>query len=381
MPPTVPPRVRECNSDAPPRKCAVRVAASLAVVVTSLFGPGCAASSDADASSSGDAEEGTEASTSSATAGAAPDTSTSGSAEEASTSALPSTSAEPSTSDDTGSPPSGCKDGSLQPGTHHDLEMDFEGQTQRYDLIVPDSYDPSAPTPLVLNFHGFSSNPQQQALFSLIEPVAQAHGVLVALPWGGGNSWNGGLCCGEGMTTDRDDVGFSRALVQELESQLCVDSSRIYAMGMSNGGYMSHRLACEAADLFAAIGPVAGVLGIPPDDCAPERPISVMHFHGTADGLVPYDGGGITGTPSVSETMSGWAERNGCDPTPELTFEQGDVHCETWPGCSEGVEVTLCTVEAGGHCWPGNTFCPFGTSTTNIDASEELALFFEKHSL
>lgn len=363
---------------------AARVAAALAVVVTLQGGPGCAPASDGagqgdttDASDSGETSapgttsDGTSAITS-GTVGDDGDGSTDGAGDSGSD----------TSASDTGEPTGeGCGQTTLAPGVHADIEMEVDGETRLYDLIIPNSYDPSTPTPLVVNYHGYTSNPQQQAFFSAIRPVAEAHGFIVALPFGVMNSWNGGACCGDAMSSDRDDVGFSRALVAEISSTLCIDDKRVYAMGMSNGGFMSHRLACEAADLFAAVGPVAGVLGIPPDSCAPSRAVPVMHVHGTEDPLVPYDGNDLIGYPSVAETMSGWAARNGCDATPETTFEEDDVHCETWPGCDDGADVTLCTVEGGGHCWPGQELCPLGTSTTTIDASEELALFFEQHSL
>jgi polyhydroxybutyrate depolymerase len=360
---------------------AARVAAAFAVVVALQGGPGCAPASDDE--SSGAASDGASEDGATTTSAGPASGSTEALTDEADGSAGSlgdSTTSDPT--GDTGTPVvDGCGDTTLAPGIYNNLEMEVDGEERVFDLIIPESYDPDTPTPLVVNFHGFTSNPQQQVFFSVIEPVAQAHGFIVALPFGVMNSWNGGACCGDAMDTDRDDVGFSRALVAEVSARLCIDDTRVYAMGMSNGGFMSHRLACEAADLFAAIGPVAGVLGIPPESCTPSRPVPVMHIHGTEDPLVAYEGNAAIGYPPVVETMEGWAERNGCEGAPEVTFEQDDVRCETWPGCDADAEVTLCTVEGAGHCWPGQELCPYGTSTTTINASEELALFFEQHSL
>jgi polyhydroxybutyrate depolymerase len=284
------------------------------------------------------------------------------------------------TGDDVGEPPPGCGDPVLPPGFHEGLELEHDGRTRRYDVIVPESIDASAAAPLVLNFHGYTGTPALQRSLSVIDPVAEAHGFVVVLPAGIDNSWNGGGCCGTAESDDVDDVGFARALVKELGEMLCIDERRVYAMGFSNGGYLSHRLACEATDIFAAIGPVGGVIAIPPDDCAPSRPISVLHVHGTDDFIVPYDGGGVNGFPGAPATMAGWAARNGCDATSEIVFEHNDVVCETWPNCDDGVEVTLCTFE-GGHCWPGNASCIFGSSTTTISASERIADLFDQFSL
>jgi polyhydroxybutyrate depolymerase len=366
-----------------PQHHAARVAVALAVVVTLQGGPGCAPVSDGDGS--GTTSDGTsEAGDGTTAADTTPMDTTTGaptSQGEASGDGVDDSTTDTATGDSGEPPADGCGDTTLAPGIYHNIDMEVDGQNRVYDLIIPESYDPSTPTPLVVNYHGYTSNPQQQTFFSVIEPVAQEHGFIVALPFGVMNSWNGGACCGDSMATDRDDVGFSRALVAEVSSQLCIDDKRVYAMGMSNGGFMSYRLACEAADLFAAIGPVAGVMGIPADACTPSRPVPVMHVHGTEDPLVPYEGNAAIGYPPVLDTLTGWAARNGCDATSEVTFEQDDVRCETWSGCDDAADVTLCTVEGAGHCWPGQELCPFGTSTTTVNASEEIALFFEQHSL
>ena len=149
---------------------------------------------------------------------------------------------------------------------------------------------------------------------------------------------------------------------------------------------MSHRLGCELADRIAAIAPVAGVLGIAPDACQPSRPVPVFDVHGTGDIVVPYNGG----TPlvprlgfglvfrSVQETMQVWRERNACSEVAEVTYERGDVTCETWSSCAEGADVQLCTVRRGGHTWPGAPL--FGTSQ-NLETTEAIIDFFEDHPM
>ena len=153
---------------------------------------------------------------------------------------------------------------------------------------------------------------------------------------------------------------------------MCIDATRVYVTGMSNGGFMSHRLACEAADVFAAAAPVAGVLGIPPEDCNPSRPIPVLHVHGTADTLVPYDGDTTLGFVSVPETFDGWSMRDGCTDEAMVTFTQDDVSCQSHSACDAGVAITLCSVDGGGHCWPGQSLCPFGNSTVAYDDDDIL---------
>src|SRR5262249_33405984 len=159
----------------------------------------------------------------------------------------------------------------------------------------------------------------------------------------------------------------------------CLDVDRIYATGMSNGGFMSHRLGCELANRIAAIAPVAGVLGVA---CSPSRPMPVMDFHGTADTLVPYNGGSQYGFASVPDTIAGWAQRNGCTDTPAVTFSKGDSSCQTYQKCQAGVTVTLCTVQDGGHTWPGGTPYPsLGKTTTDLSATDAMWEFFKQNPM
>jgi polyhydroxybutyrate depolymerase len=232
---------------------------------------------------------------------------------------------------------------------------------------------------LILTWQGLTSNAGQQASFSAMNPVADAEGFVVVYPNSPNAAWNAGTCCAFNDMT-RDDVGFARALVDEIIDQGCIDRKRVYTMGMSNGGFMSHRLACEAADVFAAAGPVAGKVGI--RDCQPSRPVPVLHVHGTADTLVAYDGPALSAEGlTVPETLARWAARDGCKQGPTTTFQQGTVTCQTWSQCSAKSEVQLCTAQGTGHCWPGQPVCPFGEVTSDLNASQEIAKFFKRFSL
>ena len=279
--------------------------------------------------------------------------------------------------DDSVNPSTGCDSGSLDPSVTR-VDISFDGSSRSYELHVPASYDGSTPTPLTLNFHGLTSDGPGQRSFSDMDRVADAHGFVVAYPNGIANSWNAGLCCEPAASEGIDDVGFARAVIDDLAERGCIDLNRVYATGMSNGAHLSHRLACEATDVIAAIAPVAGVPLI--TDCNPSRPIAVMHFHGTDDVIVPYDGS-RPGYPSVPDTHDGWAARNGCTDEPIITFDNNTVTCETYDNCDGGVIVTLCTAKGAGHCWPGQPVCPFGTSTLDISASEAMTDFFEDFSL
>ena len=312
------------------------------------------------AGSSGDASVGT------SSGGGEDQATTSGGAEDSSSSG--------------GEAPSGCSGAPVDPGEQLGLAVEVDGVTRNYNLFVPASYDGVVQMPLVLNFHGFGSNAVQQSFFADFNVEAEDRGLLVAYPDGQANSWNAGGCCGEAVDDAVDDVAFVRALIEQAAATLCIDTRRVYATGMSNGGFMSHRLGCEAADVIAAIGPVAGALVLPPEACAPSRPVPVIHFHGTEDGVVPYEGS-AAGFPVVEESLAGWAERNGCDPASSVTFEMDDVSCQTWEGCEEDATVTLCTLDGFGHCWPGQPFCPSGESSQTIRANTMMLDLFEQHAL
>ncbi|MBI5500012.1 MAG: prolyl oligopeptidase family serine peptidase [Deltaproteobacteria bacterium] len=258
-------------------------------------------------------------------------------------------------------------------GDHTQLTT-FDYVPRGYIVHVPDAYDPGTPAALVLNMHGFMSANWQQVLFSDMNTTADREGFVVVYPDGVASSWNAGSCCGTAAATGVDDVGFLRAVVGEVSARLCIDRRRVYATGMSNGGYMSHRLGCEAADLFAAVAPVSGAMGIV--DCAPSRPVPLIAFHGLQDMLVSHD----DGRAAVDE----WVGHDGCTGDPVRT-DIGGSYCLEWSACAGGAQVTMCTLDPEGHCWPGGSdlLCLPGIGPFNddIDANDAMWAFFERFEL
>jgi polyhydroxybutyrate depolymerase len=256
------------------------------------------------------------------------------------------------------------------------------GQERRVRVHLPGTYAPDRALPVVLSFHGYTSTAREQDALARMSRKADEAGFIAVHPegTGGQQSWNGGACCGDATKNDVDDVAFVSALLDELETRLCVDDRRVFATGMSNGGFLSHRLACEMSERIAAIAPVAGVIGV--SSCAPKRPMSVMQFHGTLDTLVPYNGSLTSGFPSVNATVDGWAKRSACVGSPREIVRQRDVVCTRYETCAGGAEVALCTVTGGGHTWPGGTPVPIlGYTTTSIRATDAMWEFFQRHPL
>lgn len=255
------------------------------------------------------------------------------------------------------------------------------GLERTYRLHLPEGYDRS-PTPLVFNFHGYTSNPVAQEYYSVMSETADREGFAVAYPQGTGvpASWNAGVCCGSAVDDQVDDIGFVAAMIDAIGESVCLDTARVYSTGLSNGGFLSHRLACELSDRIAAIAPVAGVMGM--ESCEPSRAVPVMQFHGTADTLVPMEGSEQLGFPSVDATLADWAERDGCSGDPTVTFEDGDARCEAWSDCAEGSAVELCVIEGGGHTWPGGRVpAAVGVTSNDLSASERMWDFFAAHPL
>ncbi len=263
----------------------------------------------------------------------------------------------------------------LAPGLYQNLVVFHGGQNRVYDLQVPASYNGSVAVPLVVDLHGFGVPLAYHRDTSGFNAIAEEQNFLVAWPLGlgtdanattlaGGPGWNAGsVCCGDSLTQNVDDVGFIRAVVESIQGQVAVDGYRIYATGHSNGAALSHRLACEASDLFAAVATFAWPG--PPVACAPARPIPILMIHGRQDSIVPYAGGHLflnallPSVPNAAAEFEAWRTRNGCSgATPDVTENPGGTNvCQRYTTCTAGVQVGLCSVDTllvfddAGH-WP-----------------------------
>ncbi len=263
------------------------------------------------------------------------------------------------------------------------------GADRSYLLYVPASYRPSHPASLVLVFHGAGARPRGMARHTGFTALAEREGFIVVYPAGIDRRWNDG----RGYGVPHDDVGFVRVLLDTLVKQLSIDPRKIYATGISNGAMFSYRLACELPGVFAAIAPVAGAM---PDtlvsSCAHGSPVSLAAFQGTADPLVPYDGGGVARRRgrvlSAARSAELWAGYAGCTGAPAVESEPDRapsdgmrVRRTSYANCREGREVELYTIEGGGHTWPGGPASGrrVGRVTRDIDATTTIWSFFSRH--
>jgi polyhydroxybutyrate depolymerase len=260
------------------------------------------------------------------------------------------------------------------------------GQTRRYLLYVPDSYDPQTPVPLVISIHGFAEWPAHQMTVSRWDKLADEYGFIVVFPAGTNfpMRWS---AHGQAHIEEDPlrDVLFISELIDHLEREYSIDPQWIYANGLSNGGGMSFMLACYLSDRIAAIGTVAGAYLLPWDDCRPAHPVPLIAFHGTEDQIVPFAGGPSRSFdvpfPAIEDWIAIAAERNGCSQKLVLP-QQGEVSGVRYTGCKANADVVFYQVEGGGHSWPGGGPLPrwiVGHTTQDVDATRLMWEFFEEH--
>jgi polyhydroxybutyrate depolymerase len=231
------------------------------------------------------------------------------------------------------------------------------GMNRTYVLHIPPKYDGKTPLPVIFDYHPLGGTGSSQKSLSGWGTLADDKGIIVVWPDGIGNSWNVGRCCSTAQSQKIDDVAFTKAILTALEKQACIDAKRVYATGCSNGGGMAFKIACDAANVIAAVAPVdfdcvTGAAANPScGSCMPARPISELQFRGTSDTAVPYAGGsGPAGTlfPGAEENFSEWKDINQC--TGSAAPLADHAACSTYPTCEGGVQTVLCTVQNGTHC-------------------------------
>jgi polyhydroxybutyrate depolymerase len=285
----------------------------------------------------------------------------------------------------------GCQvPGLASAGPLRSATFDYGGLGRTYALHVPAGI--GQPAGLVVNLHAAGATGGQQETLTNYDAVADSHGFVVVYPDGIDLSWADGRGASEPDRRGVDDVGFLSALIDRLVADFGVDPGRVFATGLSAGAFMANRLACDRADLIAAVAPVAGTLGANVG-CNPSRPVAVLQTHGTADPVVPYAGGAMAGRGGPSDILSAtalserWRQVDGCrgEPAQDVLPDVGDgtsTRRSTSSGCAAGTAVVLLSVEGGGHTWPSAPDFPgqgVGLTTRAFNASEGSWQFFDAH--
>jgi polyhydroxybutyrate depolymerase len=284
----------------------------------------------------------------------------------------------------------GCASPRAVPAGTSEHTIRSGGVQRRYLLEVPENYDGTKPYALLLGLHALTVSYRFVPSMTGFDQAGR-HRFIAVAPSGrlDGTTpyWNAA------PTARNYDVDFIAELLDHLEATMCVNPSRVFSTGMSNGAQMSSLLACRLSDRINAIAPVSGEEFLEPCD---GTPVPILAFHGTEDPILPYTGGGLNATSiadthywkgnappglpepmGVDESMQRWAAHNGCDPEYDEQSVAPDVRRRTWRRCR--AETVLYIHDGGGHTWPGLRVpefeSTFGRGTTEIDAT---ALMFER---
>jgi polyhydroxybutyrate depolymerase len=269
------------------------------------------------------------------------------------------------------------------------------GVTRNYLLHVPEDLPSGKLVPLVLVFHGGGGRDWTMPGFTRFDGLADQEGFVVAYPDSLNRHWNDTR--GE---SNADDIGFTRALIDDVARSHSIDSHRVYATGISNGGFLSNRLACELADKIAAIASVAATMPKPlVAVCKPSRPISILYIHGTDDPLVPINGGKVGlrhgrsrgENISLDDSVKFWREQDRITSEavaknlPDLVADGTHVRREIWSGGANDTEIVVYTIGGGGHTWPGGPqYLPkliVGKASQNLNATRTIWEFFQAQKL
>ncbi|AXT59581.1 T9SS C-terminal target domain-containing protein [Aquimarina sp. AD10] len=248
--------------------------------------------------------------------------------------------------------------------------LQHDGKTRQYRLYIPASYDASKPAPLILNFHGFTNNINVQYNQSDFRQLAEDNQFIFVTPQGLG--FLAGWAINNNFGGNEDDLGFSNALIDKIESEFNINPKRIYATGFSNGGFFSYRLACELSPRIAAVASVAGSMTrrwIDRNQCQPQHPTAVLQITGTRDNTISINGNGSN--EPIQDVMEYWSANNNGDATPEVIQLGGGSTRSIWDNGDNGVTAEFIRVQGKGHSWNGG----------NVNTSEEIWKFFSRFDI
>ncbi|MCP4358733.1 MAG: hypothetical protein GY796_12005 [Chloroflexi bacterium] len=258
--------------------------------------------------------------------------------------------------------------------TMHKLVVN--GLEREYGIYVPTAVAKTDPMPLIINLHGSGATILQHEFLTDMSAKAEEKGFILLYPVARIDLWGNWYLKAD---PERDeDVAFIRQLVQTVQTTLPIDSRRIYATGASMGGGMANRLGCDAADLFAAVAPVAAVY-TDYAHCSPSEPIAFLAIHGTEDDGAYFYGRDDLQLPSVGGLAQAWAITNGCRSQPVETEWEPLVTEVKWSECERDVTVMLYALEGYGHGWPNPNVLPSQVDDFTFDATDVIVEFLMGH--
>jgi len=289
--------------------------------------------------------------------------------------------------------------------TEQRTDLTVDGVARWYLLTTPPVRAGAGPLPVVVDLHGLAEGATLEAMTTQFGPTAQRDGFIVVFPEGTGSPVGWDIAPATSAHPNHD-IDFMKAMLDQLEAHECVDTSRIYAAGFSDGALFTSLLACTMAGRFAAFAAVAGA--VMPEPCDPGRRVPIVAFHGTADPILYFNGG--VGTAALNHDLGqgpapttttpppvdldgkgypanvkAWARYDGCDLHPTDTKVSPHVILRTYR-CPPGAAVDFYVVMGGGHAWPGSKLSAAlssitGPSTFEIDATGIIWQFFGHHRL
>ena len=285
-----------------------------------------------------------------------------------------------------------------KPSEQKTINITFDGVARNFIVYLPSGYNNSGKMPLIFAIHGGSGTPEGMINIANFKTIADRDKVVLVYPEGVQKNWNDGRPTAPNQLGINDVVFFNQ-MCYYMINNYSVDEKKIYATGISNGGFMSTRLGCELSNRIAAIAVNAATIEattIAPN-CKPNRPVPALYIHGTTDPLVPFLGGQITAGGTAGGTILShfqaidkWVTINGCNPTPTVTDlpdianDGTTIKQRVYSGGANGSEVVSYVVLNGGHTWPqGYQYLNeaiIGKTSQDMNACEVIWTFFKRFS-